>query len=312
MVPVPTRPARRGFTLIELLVVIAIIAILIGLLLPAVQNVREASYRMQCANNLKQIGLAMHLYHDTFHHLPPSRVNFTEGPSWAWLILPQLEQDNLYKQWPAGWPFPGLPPGVPVTPETLALASKVMDAPVPVYFCPSFRSSNGITVNKSFGQPSGCLLLQGIPGALGDYAASIGTTGYDYTIQTVYPSLQDLPSNGAFRAVDGVRFEEITDGLSNTLLVGEKHVPQAEEGAYPWDCSIYDGHNPVCNTRPAGPLFPLAVTRTDLNWKFGSHHAYLCQFVFCDGHVRPVFSSIDPAAFGLLAQRNDGQAIPDY
>jgi prepilin-type N-terminal cleavage/methylation domain-containing protein len=304
------RPSRAAFTLIELLVVIAIIAILIGLLLPAVQSVREAANRTQCANNLKQIGLACQLYHDQFKALPPSRLT-AESPSWAWSILPNLEQQNIFVKWPLGWPYPCIPPGGPITPEALAEAEVVLSTPIPVYFCPSRRDPESDIIKTRISQVANCLLTVGIPGSTGDYAASIGTTGVDYPLPSTNGGAP-IPPNGVFQSVVGVRFAEITDGLSNTILVGEKHVPWGQFGQYPWDCNVYDGHNPVCNTRAAGPSFPLAVSRTDLGWKFGSYHPALCQFAFCDGSVRPVFNTIDPVTLGLLAQRNDGQPIPQY
>ena len=145
---------------------------------------------------------------------------------------------------------------------------------------------------------------------MGDYAVSTGTTGFDYTV--TLPDSRPIVQNGAFRAVKGVRLAEITDGLSNTLLVGEKHVPRGAETSYPWDCGLYDGHNPVCNTRAASLSFPIAMQPDDTGWKFGSHHRHLCQFVFGDGSVQALTTSIDPLTLGMLAQRNDGQVIRDY
>jgi prepilin-type processing-associated H-X9-DG protein len=98
--------------------------------------------------------------------------------------------------------------------------------------------------------------------------------------------------------------------LTNTFLIGEKHVPPSTWGSYPNDCGLYDGHHPACSQRAAGPDYPLAVSDDDTGWKFGSPHPGVCQFAFADGTVRPIATSISPYVLGLLAQRNDGQAAP--
>jgi hypothetical protein len=275
--------------------VIGVIGVLVGLLLPAVQRTREAASRIKCANNLRQIGLAMQLHLVQFDLLPPSRT-VGEGPSWAWLILPELEQDNLYRLWDVGH--------LPIYKANQG-ALKVA---VPVFFCPSRRPpTNG--GGKPFTQRAGCYLSGGILGATGDYAASIGTTGIDYP--QVFPSGEVVPPNGAFVYATGLSFSDFRDGASNTILVGEKHVPAGKFGEYPLDCSIYDGHNPSCNVRPGGPDYPIVGDRDANAFGFGSYHPTICQFVFADGGVHAIKNSISPLALGLLVHRADGQAIPE-
>jgi prepilin-type N-terminal cleavage/methylation domain-containing protein len=291
------RPSGRcGFTLVELLVVISIIAVLIGILLPAVQRVREAANRIRCANNLHQIGLAMHNYEAANETLPPSRIH-GEGPSWAWLILPNLEQDNLYRQWDFA------------RNQLNEIAAETLQAAVPQYFCPSRRPVSGEPV-KAFFQPTNCLATDGVRGAPGDYAACIGSVGIDEP--TPLPGGAKVYPDGAFQREPGLPLAALTDGLSNTLLVGEKHIPQGHLRDYPWDCSVFDGHQWVCHTRAAGPDFPIATDNKADVWSFGSSHPGICQFLFADGSVHRLKSNMNPVTLGLLANRQDGQVIGEY
>lgn len=135
-----SRSPRGGFSMIEMLVVLAIIIILAGLLTSAIQQARESANRVQCANNLKQIGLATNLYYDHHKVLPPSRVALAEGPSWAWLLLPNMEQQALFDQWATGRPYPGIPAGIDpatITPAMIDETVRVITTKVPVYYCPS-------------------------------------------------------------------------------------------------------------------------------------------------------------------------------
>jgi hypothetical protein len=151
-------------------VVIAIIGLLIGLLMPAVQKAREAANRVSCANNLKQIGLAMHHYHLNFHRLPPRALlagpadaNQSAGATWAVLIMPFLEQDNLYRQWDLSRRYYDQNDQARLT-------------PVKSYFCPSRRSASGLgSISGDQAILSGGSLDNNVSGALGDYAASLGT-----------------------------------------------------------------------------------------------------------------------------------------
>jgi prepilin-type N-terminal cleavage/methylation domain-containing protein len=161
---VPPTRLRRGFTLIELLVVIAIIALLMGLLLPAVQKTREAANKISCANNLHQIALAMHHYELDFKCLPPAVAPCTQGPTWAVLILPYMEQDNLYRQWDMNKSY-----YLQSNPARLTAVKN--------YFCPSRRTATSDPVASISGDVSSTLSPsdQQVPGALNDYAVNIGS-----------------------------------------------------------------------------------------------------------------------------------------
>jgi prepilin-type processing-associated H-X9-DG protein len=117
---------------------------------------------------------------------------------------------------------------------------------------------------------------------------------------------------GAFQLGTGFRFEEFTDGLSNTLLIGEKTVPIGGLGVGWLDCSIYNGDYHQCSARPVGINYPPTTDPRSSAWAFGSWHTRVVQFCFADGHVKGITDSIDPFTYELLGQRNDGMVIPDY
>jgi prepilin-type N-terminal cleavage/methylation domain-containing protein len=159
-------PRRPGFTLIELLVVISVVSILVGLLLPAIQEAREAANRVSCANNLKQMGLAFQMYHHDFKSLPPTRLG-DQGATWAVLILPYLEQQNFHHEW-------NLAQTYYQQSDAARLGSYAG------YFCPSRRTRSLSPVASLSGDvPSdGPANAPNVPGALADYAVSVGVHGH--------------------------------------------------------------------------------------------------------------------------------------
>src|SRR5262249_18051161 len=200
---------RPGFTLIELLVVIAIIAVLIGLLLPAVQKVREAADRMTCSNNLKQLGLAAHAYQTNSGFLPPSRIHVDGEASWTVLILPFIEQENLYRTWDLTKTYRDQP-------AAFAYATQIQ-----IYYCPTRRTPPQLSRPGDFG-PGGAFRDSRRAGALSDYACNLGDN-FDDREQTNATGAM-IQARGWPNWKPSLRFSDIRDGTSNTLLFGEKHV----------------------------------------------------------------------------------------
>jgi prepilin-type N-terminal cleavage/methylation domain-containing protein/prepilin-type processing-associated H-X9-DG protein len=330
----------RGFTLIELLVVIAIIAILIGLLLPAVQKVREAANRMKCANNLKQLGLAWHSYHDTNGYFPPGGMlnpDWSGGGSWtgdggwqfdqgSWHVyaLPYMEQDNLYKQIQAR----GLgQPRIDVI--TRCVAQGVLPAKLPYQRCPSdgwrpeWSTSNYVACAGLLQNGDQCgynpfqPFCNGV--AVGGSWTGCNEGGMSTTAET--PQTK------------GKTMAQVTDGLSNTIMLGESLLDKGDPHLWSGHTGQSDYHRgwasfdagqgyhsvlpPINYPIVSGDIENATCTpdpkRNFWNWQvshgFKSNHSGGANFAFGDGSVHFLSQSMDQLTLIRLGIKNDGQVV---
>ena len=328
------RSGSYAFTLVELLVVMVIIAILIGMLLPAIQASRASARRVECVNRLKQIGLAVHLFLDANGVYPPARIEPKPGdpkeyhcggkePSWLVRILPYVEQGNFYQQWDLYRSFGE---------HDESTRSVVVTS----YLCPSRRNASAAIVDSRqydlVSLPCGCSGSRfQAGGALGDYAANHGdaSSGSIGSVNDFYFGGQDTGviissrprclGEGGFTAppidwIDRLSHRSVRDGTSQTFLAGELHVPQDRLGQYPENAPIYDGDNLFGFARVGGPGNPIALGANDTVTSFlsfGSWHPGGCNFVLCDGSTRTVTVTFDTVVLGRLSHRADGQVVTE-
>jgi len=308
---------RRGFTLVELLVVIAIIGVLIALLLPAVQAAREAARRMQCASNLKQIGLALGAYEDHFGRYPSSRTGCDEvsrecptqdqttGISGLVAILPMVEQQTLYDMFDfttAPWKRQAYGLNwVPTNADAIAQRPSV-------YVCPS-DSAEPFAVRES-GVYNWGLSLSDVKVATGSYALVSGTLG----AKSGGPTYDMKHNNtGVFFYLQDLCQKDVTDGLSSTLFAGEVVDGHAGNSTNAWSTAAreMDVHRSTSNPLNTAPGEGWTIVRygISVNGAFGSRHPGGANFSFGDGHVEFLEENISMRIYQALSTRAGGEVL---
>lgn len=337
---------RRGFTLIELLVVIAIIAILIALLLPAVQQAREAARRTQCKNNLKQIGIALHNYHDVSGQFPPALINSgrsTGNGQYAFnlnhtgwtMLLPYIDQSAAYDQFDASQPSSGVATnGYPLGGTgNWTVNIPVTSLVIPGLVCPSDPAPElQTTTNTAY------LSTDAAPSS---YVFSGGRQAE--SSNNIWPawsqSLAWLPNGTQFRwrtafgLNSSAKIRDIRDGTSNTIVIGEStmakrdrnHIPRWGQGRHVGvfgrviteqapdhvNHSIYRLNARMCD-RSDGQWATISNCDKRYAWVFASQHTGGAQFVLGDGSVRFVSENIDMSTWGILHAIDDGNTVEEF
>ena len=293
----------RGFTLIELLVVIAIIAVLVALLLPAVQQARESARRIQCRNNLKQLGVALHNYHDT-HGVMPMGFHWPLGTGWTYHLLPYLDQSVLYNSFTVGTP----------TTATTSIwrtgnAETALGVSLPVFRCPSSSSPDAVANVDG--------IVRRVPCAYKACASGVRTTDSGTSVNGI--GVENL--DGMFFRISSVRLSGVLDGTSQTVGIGET-VYESPEIDHWYIGSDDLGRNNTPNSADASEfLGSLGVplnqfddgSSTDrLELSFKSRHIGGCHLLLMDGSVRFVSENISPYTLQALGTRQTSDLVGEF